>query len=183
VSAREFCEGAGTPSGGSAAWSPPGPKSRLCRLSRAGAFSGMTIIAARSGGQAVASHQILLNLLAVVFMVALGVPSATTVLTGDAIGRGVTREAGRASWTGLAVNTGLMLLIGSVLFGFSQPMAAAYTADASLRVWVVRLMPLAGRHHTRRWRPGGGWCGLARPRRQLASHRQPRALIVDAALA
>jgi multidrug resistance protein, MATE family len=120
-----------------------GSAAALSQAAEASAFSGMTILAARSGGHAVASYQILLNILAVVFMVALGFSAATTVLTSDGVGRKAPRDAARASWTGLALNTGMMLLIALALLAFAGPIARAYTADLSVASLVASSMPLA----------------------------------------
>lgn len=120
-----------------------GTAAALSQAAEAGAFSGMTIIAGRAGADAVASYQILLNVLAVVFMLALGLASATSVLTSNAIGRGANRYAARASWAGLVLNTGCMLLIGCALLLFPHAIASVYTADLRLVSLVAGLMPLA----------------------------------------
>jgi MATE family multidrug resistance protein len=120
-----------------------GVAAALSQAAEAGAFSGMTIIAGRIGAEAVASYQILLNMLAVVFMVALGLATATTVLTSEAIGRSEPRDAARASWSGVALNGAVMLLIAGLLAGFARPIAGIYTADYELVVLVASLMPLA----------------------------------------
>jgi MATE family multidrug resistance protein len=120
-----------------------GSAAGLSQAAEASAFSGMTIIAGRAGPHAVASYQILLNILAVVFMVALGLSTATTVVTSEAVGRHATRDAARASWAGLGLNTGCMLLIGIALVVFQRSIAAAYTADVQVVTLVAGLMPLA----------------------------------------
>jgi MATE family multidrug resistance protein len=120
-----------------------GSAAALSQAAEASAFSGMTIIAGRAGAHAVASYQILLNILAVVFMIALGLSTATTVLTSEAVGRHATRDAARASWAGLALNTGCMLLIGIGLVVFQRSIAGAYTADIQVVSLVAGLMPLA----------------------------------------
>jgi MATE family multidrug resistance protein len=102
----------------------------------------MTIIAGRISESAVASYQILLNLLAVVFMVALGLAAATAVLTSEAIGRNAPRDAERASWTGLGLNTLCMLAVAVAVFVFARPIARAYTADAELVLLIAAFMPL-----------------------------------------
>ena len=58
----------------------------------AGAFSAMTVIAGRIGADVVAAYQIMLNLMALVFMVALGLAAATAVLVSEAIGRKAPRR-------------------------------------------------------------------------------------------
>jgi multidrug resistance protein, MATE family len=115
----------------------------ISQAAEAGAFSGMTIIAGRIGAEAVAAYQIMLNMLAVVFMVALGVASATTVLTSEARGGGAPREAARASWSGLLLNTLIMLVITAAFILLAGPIARGYTADLALAAIVVGLMPLA----------------------------------------
>jgi multidrug resistance protein, MATE family len=120
-----------------------GSAAALSQAAEASAFSGMTIIAGRAGAHAVASYQILLNILAVVFMVALGLATATTVLTSEAVGRDQPREAARASWAGLGLNSALMLVIGIGLMLFRRTIASAYTADPEVVTLVASLMPLA----------------------------------------
>jgi MATE family multidrug resistance protein len=114
----------------------------LSHAAEAGAFSGMTILAGRIGEPAVAAYQILLNLLAVVFMVSIGFSTATAVLASAAVGRGEVREAARASFVGLGLNTLFMLALGLAASACRHTIAHAYTADASLAVLVASLVPL-----------------------------------------
>ena len=120
-----------------------GSAAALSQAAEAGAFSGMTIIAGRSGGQAVAAYQILLNMLAVVFMVALGFAAATSVLTSEAIGRSLSRDAARASWSGVVLNSAFMLAIAGLIALFARSIAGVYTADHELAALTANLMPLA----------------------------------------
>ncbi len=67
----------------------------------AGAFSAMTVIAGRLGADTVAAYQILLNLMAFVFMIALGLAAATAVLilaVAQPIGRAYTADVGLAAF-------------------------------------------------------------------------------------
>ncbi len=123
-----------------------GGAAALSHAAEAGAFSGMTLIAGRIGGAAVSTYQILLNLLAIVFMVSLGVSSATAVLTSEAVGRKAPLEATRSSFVGLSANTVFMLISAAVVFVLAAPIARAYTADLSLAatisasMWLVALI-------------------------------------------
>jgi MATE family multidrug resistance protein len=103
----------------------------------------MTILAGRIGEQAVAGYQILLNFMAVVFMVALGLSTATAVLTSEAVGRSDARDTVRASFTGLGLNTLVMGSLGLAALPFVQQLARAYTADVQLAALVAALIPLA----------------------------------------
>jgi MATE family multidrug resistance protein len=119
-----------------------GAAAALSQAAEAGAFSGMTIIAGRLGEQAVASYQILLNLLAVIFMVSLGVATGTSVLTAEAVGRAEPAAAARASYVGLVINTLLMLTFGLLAIAFRGPLSRAYTADIALAGSCAALFPL-----------------------------------------
>jgi MATE family multidrug resistance protein len=120
-----------------------GAAAMVSHAAEAGAFSGMTILAGRLGGDAVATYQILLNLLSIVFMVSLGFSSATAVLTAEAMGREAPRDATRASVTGLVLNTFFTLLIALFVFSFSRFIGRAYTANLSLAAVVSGLLWLA----------------------------------------
>ncbi|MDX2275395.1 MAG: MATE family efflux transporter [Hyphomonadaceae bacterium] len=106
----------------------------------AGAFSAMTFIAGRIGADVVSAYQIILNLMAFVFMIALGLGTATAVLVSEAIGRRAPEDAVRAGWTGLALNTIAMLLIAVLILAFAEPIGRLYTADAALAALIASLI-------------------------------------------
>jgi MATE family multidrug resistance protein len=120
-----------------------GAAAALSQVAEAGAFSGMTVIAGRISADAVAGYQILLNLLAVVFMIALGMSSGTAVLVADATGRGDRAGIVRAGWTGLAVNSLFMIIAGALIAIFAAPISHAFTADIALAAALIALMPFA----------------------------------------
>ena len=115
----------------------------LSQAVEAGAFSAMTVIAGRLGAHIVAAYQIMLNLLALVFMVALGLAAATAVLVSEAVGRQAPHDAARAGWTGIALNALAMLIAAGALIIFAQPIGRAYTADASLAALIASLIWIA----------------------------------------
>ena len=106
----------------------------------AGAFSAMTVIAGRIGADVVAGYQILLNVMALVFMVALGVGAASAVLVSEAIGRRAPADAARAGWTGLGLNTIGMLIAAALILAFAAPIGRAYTADVELAALIASMM-------------------------------------------
>ncbi len=119
-----------------------GAAAAVSQVAEAGAFSGMTVIAGRISADAVASYQILLNMLAVVFMIALGMSSGTAVLVAEAHGRHDPRAAARAGWTGLALNSIAMLFAAGIIVLLASPIAHAFTADAALAAGLVAVIPL-----------------------------------------
>lgn len=109
----------------------------------AGAFSAMTVVAGRIGAEVVAAYQILLNMLAFVFMIALGLAAAIAVLVSEAVGRGAPADASRAGWTGFGLNALAMIIAALVLLFFNDAIARAYTADAALVALIASLMWIA----------------------------------------
>ena len=109
----------------------------------AGAFSAMTVIAGRLGADTVAAYQILLNLMAFVFMIALGLAAATAVLVSEAIGRQAPADAARAGWTGVALNAAAMVIMAVLILAFAQPIGRAYTADVGLAAFIASMMWIA----------------------------------------
>lgn len=111
----------------------------------AGAFSAMTVIAGRIGAEVVAAYQILLNLMAFVFMIALGLAAATAVLVSEAVGRRSHADAERAGWTGIALNAIGMVIAAIAILIFAEPIGRVYTADVALAgmiasfIWVAAL--------------------------------------------
>lgn len=115
----------------------------VSNVAESGAFSGMTLLAGRLGSDAVATYQILLNLLAIVFMLSLGISSATSVLASEAEGRQAPREATRAAFTGLGVNSALMLVVAGGILIFAPQIGRAYTANLALAGTISGLIWLA----------------------------------------
>jgi MATE family multidrug resistance protein len=123
-----------------------GIASAVSQAVEAGAFSGMTVIAGRLGANIVAGYQILLNLMAFVFMIALGMAAATAVLVSEAIGRKAPHDAARAGWTGIGLNEISMIVAAMAIFVFAVPIGHAYTADVQLAglisslIWICALV-------------------------------------------
>jgi MATE family multidrug resistance protein len=99
-------------------------------------FATLTLLAGLIGDLALAAFGIALNLLALIFMVALGIGSATAVRVGVAHGRRDWRDLTLAGWTGLGVNSLIMVLLGGLLWVGAGPIAAFYTADPALEALV-----------------------------------------------
>jgi MATE family multidrug resistance protein len=108
----------------------------------AGAFSAMTVIAGRISADVVSAYQIMLNLLAFVFMIALGVGAATAVLVSEAVGRRAPGDASRAGWTGICLNAAGMAVAAFALLVFAAQIARAYTGDAALMALIVSAMAI-----------------------------------------
>jgi len=96
------------------------------------AFNAMNIYAGWIGVATVAAWSVILNVMAVVFMLPLGLATATAVLVGRAYGANDRHGIVRAGTLGFGVSTAVLGVV-SVLIGlFPNTIAGAYTGDPSL---------------------------------------------------
>jgi MATE family multidrug resistance protein len=94
-------------------------------------FSGMNVVAGWIGGLAVAAWAITLNVAAIVFMVPLGLSTATAVLVGRAYGARDLAGVRRASWVAFAVSLAFGVLVSLVLWPAARLISSGYTTDLS----------------------------------------------------
>ncbi|MDO9246014.1 MAG: MATE family efflux transporter, partial [Phenylobacterium sp.] len=92
-------------------------------------FAGMNVIAGWMGGLAVAAWAITLNVVAIVFMVPLGLSTAAAVLVGRAYGARDTAAVNRAGLIAFAVTAVFGLLVSLVVWPGAELISAAYTKD------------------------------------------------------
>lgn len=108
-----------------------------------GAFAAMTFIAGQLGAIETSAWTIVLNVSAIVFMVPMGLSSATAVLVGRAHGARDGRGVMRAGLVGIGVVTGLTLLVALVVWPTAPIIASAYNRDPALLAVVVPALVLA----------------------------------------
>ena len=96
------------------------------------------------GEQAVAAYSIGINVLSLLFMIALGIGVASSVRVGIAYGRKDYPDTALAGWTGLAVNTLLLASAGTVVCVYAPEISGFYTSDVRLLTYVVPLVFLCG---------------------------------------
>ncbi|MEA1675167.1 MATE family efflux transporter [Nitrospirillum sp. BR 11163] len=96
------------------------------------AFGTMGIFAGWLGALGLGAYAVGLNLLALIFMAALGLASATAVQVGQAHGASNRREATLAGWTGLALTALIMVVVGVVLSSVPEGIATLYASDPDL---------------------------------------------------
>ncbi len=112
-------------------------------LMEVGMFSAAGLMIGGLGADAVASHQIALNLASVSFMVPLGVALATTVRVGHAAGRGDAAGLRRAGLAGIALAVLAQVGSGVVMLTVPGWLAGIYTRDAPVLAGAVVLLHLA----------------------------------------
>ncbi len=98
------------------------------------AFNGMTLFAGWLGATAVATWAIVINFAALVFMIPLGLATATGVLVGRAHGAGDRAGVRRAGTLGFGTALALTLTVCLGVALFSGDLAAGYTRDPAVRI-------------------------------------------------
>jgi MATE family multidrug resistance protein len=144
-----------------------------------GVFAAATALAGRVSANALAAHQIALNMAAFTFMVPLGIASAAAVRVGQAAGRRDPAGASVAGWTAIAIGVLFMAAAASVFLAVPRALIHGFTDDAAVVELGVRLLfvaavfqlfdglqgvatgALRGLGDTRTamlWNLGGHWC-------------------------
>ncbi|MDE1146313.1 MAG: MATE family efflux transporter [Azospirillaceae bacterium] len=104
----------------------------LSQGAEASAFGTMGIFAGWLGALGLGAYAVGLNLMALPFMAALGLASATAVQVGQAHGAGNRREATLAGWTGLAITACVLTCVGLLFAAIPATIARIYAADPAL---------------------------------------------------
>jgi multidrug resistance protein, MATE family len=107
------------------------------------AFAGMNLICGWIGGLAVAAYAVVLNVSAIVFMVPLGVATATAVQVGRAYGARDPAGMKRAGWIAFAVIAAVGTLFGLLLYPTRHWVALAYTTDPAALTLILPAMALS----------------------------------------
>jgi len=108
-----------------------------------GVFAAATALAGRVSADALAAHQIALNMAAFTFMVPYGIASAAAVRVGQALGRGDGRSANIAGWTAILIGVGFMSCAAAVFFIAPHPLLALFTSDEAVITIGVALLFVA----------------------------------------
>lgn len=125
----------GTMSGGFSSWQELRRMGYAIGLSmgvESTAFATLNVIAGWLGKLPLAAYGLTINLMALAFMIAIGVGSATAVRVGVAFGRGDYKDAALAGWTGLGVSSAGMFFAVVITFFFAEPLTKIYTDDPAL---------------------------------------------------
>jgi MATE family multidrug resistance protein len=112
----------------------------LAQISESGAFAILALLAGTLGSMAIASWSVLLNLLALIFMLSIGIGAATSVRVSIARGRKDMSEARLAGWCGFALNTMMMFLIGLIVWFYAASIAGLYSTDQRLIAMVAPML-------------------------------------------
>jgi multidrug resistance protein, MATE family len=108
-----------------------------------GVFATATALAGRLDPASLASHNIVLQISSLTYMVPLGIASAGAVRVGQALGREDSKAASTSGWTALLIGAGFMLCSGVALLTLSGPIIGVFTEDRDVIASTTRLFLLA----------------------------------------
>jgi MATE family multidrug resistance protein len=108
-----------------------------------GVFAAASALAGTLTPTAVASHQIALNIIAVAFMIPLGLASAGAVRVGHAIGSGEPRRAAAAGWTAILLGLAFMALTALALLIVPRALIGFFTQDDNVLALASSLLFVA----------------------------------------
>ncbi len=105
-----------------------------------GVFAAATTLVGRLSADALAAHQIVLNLSGLTFMVPLGIASAGSVRVGHEIGRGDGHGAALAGWTAIAVGVCVMIIPAALMVLFPRTIAMFFIQKSDVVVYIKKLL-------------------------------------------
>jgi multidrug resistance protein, MATE family len=106
-------------------------------------FSGMAAIAGVISVAALAAYQVALNYMALVYMLALGLSTATAIRVAHAVGRRDGPAVRRAGWVGAGLVAGLMTMVGILTWVGRAAIAFAYTQDQAVLALAIGALGIA----------------------------------------
>jgi multidrug resistance protein, MATE family len=110
-------------------------------------FTFMAVLIARLGTVAVAGHQVVANLVAILFMIPLATGVATSVLIAQSLGAGDPQAARRAALRGFRLTMAIALLAAAVLWLGREAIVGWYTEDSEVVAMALSLLGLAAIFH------------------------------------
>ena len=106
------------------------------------AFTASTMFAGWLGTDALAAYQDAINVNAFVFMLALGVQTATSVRVAIAVGQNDQPGLRAAGWVGAGLNVGLLAVVGVVIWLGRDAIATVFTNNPAVHLALVSALSL-----------------------------------------
>jgi multidrug resistance protein, MATE family len=113
----------------------------LAQAAETTSFQAVSIFAAWLGTAELAAYQALNNMLALIFMLSLGIATAVSVRVGNAVGRGDAAGRGLAAWVGVILTLALTILVAPLLIGGRELAAAVYLQEPEVRALAAAALP------------------------------------------
>lgn len=119
----------------------------LAILIEVSGFTFMAFFISRLGSTALAGHQICANLVAILYMLPLGLGNGTGTLVAQRIGAGDLEDAKRLGWHGVQLTMMLALVIGGTIFLLREHVLSLYTHDPAIVAAALPLLAWVGVFH------------------------------------
>lgn len=107
------------------------------------AFAAMTLFAGLLGPAQIAGYQVAMNLVALVFMFALGFSTTASVRVGNAVGRRDSEAMARAGWVALGLATLVMVVFAVIYRSLPGLLAGVYTDDIAVAAVAIPTIGIA----------------------------------------
>jgi MATE family multidrug resistance protein len=95
-------------------------------------FALIAAFAGRLGETPLAAYQIALNVISFIFMLSIGLSTATSVRVANAVGKRDRPRMATAGWTGVGLCLGLMVLAGLTIYGLRPEIASIYSDNGDV---------------------------------------------------
>ena len=115
----------------------------LALLSEVGMFAGVALLMGRIGAIEVAAHQVAFNFASIMFMIPLGISSATTIRVGHAMGTGNPAIARFRGTAGISLAALCMFGTATVMLVLPNLIVSIYTDNMAVREMAVSLLLMA----------------------------------------
>ncbi len=112
-------------------------------LAEGAVFGIVTVLAARLDEVSLAAHGVAVNVIAITYMVPLGISSAAAVRVGQAVGRRDTHGVAVSGWTALLLGAAFMGAAGLALFFVPHAIARLYTPNLAVIPLTATLLRIA----------------------------------------
>ena len=109
----------------------------------ASAFSSMTLFAGLRGAVEISGYLVAMNLVATVFMGAIGFATAASVRVANAVGRQDAHGARAAGWVAVGAAATVMVVLGVIFFTLPGPLSAIYASDPRITAVAVPTLLVA----------------------------------------
>ncbi len=116
-------------------------------IAEAGLFSAVSLLMGKLSASIAAAHQVALNYASTMFMIPMGLNSATTVLVSRSLGAGDVAGARLRGWLGIAACAGFMTISALGLLLFRDQIVGFYTDDQSVQAIALSLLFVAAIFH------------------------------------
>jgi MATE family multidrug resistance protein len=106
------------------------------------AFLATTLIAGHLGAAALAAQTVVMNVVALTFMVPLGISQGAAVRVGNLLGAGRRQAAQRAAWVATALGGGVMAVAGGGLVALRHGIPRLWTEDLAVVGLAAAVLPV-----------------------------------------